>query len=390
MLTEKKKVGILGYRGKMGSALVEVLKNGYVLRLGGRSAENGNDRDTGELNAIQYMRVDIRNDHQLREFMVGLDAVINCAPASWIYSPTVAKAAEENNVIYIDPFGSEELLKQEKLEGRKWILGAGSFPGFSGVFPKYIAEITQLEAIDRMDMVSFMDDENSVGAVTDLILSSVKGFGRGNACYIEGKVKPCSGDRRHYPGFEDNLNAGDYMNEETKAVAEELNVREAHWINMRSDSSRENDLRVQKITMTYMKNRDLDELNSLVNQITDRDSNEYRDNEYGSKESSDGRCQIGCYMEGKTSAGYVSVASKISMEESTQLNVLMLKQALIQALEDPENVGICRAMDYVNAEGTMTKVFKNKGLKDFFCNVIPVDDVADDEEKSDYGIEGEI
>lgn len=95
-------------------------------------------------------------------------------------------------------------------------------------------------------------------------------------------------------------------------------------------------------------------------------------------------------MEGKTSAGYVSVASKISMEESTQLNVLMLKQALIQALEDPENVGICRAMDYVNAEGTMTKVFKNKGLKDFFCNVIPVDDVADDEEKSDYGIEGEI
>ena len=383
MQTEKKKVGILGCSGRIGRALAEELKDKYFLRLGCRNIR----RDSKEESIghdVEYRQVDIEKEDDRRAFMKGMDVVINCAPASWLHSLTLAKSAEEENVIYIDPFGSEKILKEKETPGRKWIIGAGSFPGLSGIYPKYIAAATGIEKIRRLDMVAYMNDENTVGAVTDLILSSVYGFGRGNTYYADKTLRKVTEEGAHYDGFDVRLRGSDYMNEETRAVAEELQVSEAHWINMRSEECKKNDMEIQKITLQYIRDRDTDELRARIGEVI-RSQEEVEvtpwDREkYGSK------CQIGCYFAGEHEGRAVTVKSKLGMDDSNTLNVLVLKQTLKQALEEPDRLGICRAMDFLDPDRIMKKVLRSGSLREFFCNVLPATQAGIPE----YGEEGEI
>ncbi|MCR4652869.1 MAG: saccharopine dehydrogenase NADP-binding domain-containing protein [Eubacterium sp.] len=384
MQTEKKKVGILGCSGRIGRALAEELKDKYFLRLGCRNIRRNSLEETIGRD-VEYRQVDIEKEDNRRAFIKGLDVVINCAPASWLHSLTLAKSAEEENIIYIDPFGSEELLKEKVTPERKWIIGAGSFPGLSGIYPKYIAAATGIENIRRMDMVAYMNDENTVGAVTDLILSSVFGFGRGNTYYADGTLKKVTEDGRHYDGFDGRLRGSDYMNEETRTVAEELRVAEAHWINMRSEECKKNDMDIQKITMQYIRDKNPDVLRARIGAVI-RSQEEEGEHSRKDREKYGSKCQIGCYFTGECEGASVEVKSKLGMDDSNSLNVLVLKQTLKQALEKPDSLGICRAMDFLDPERLMKKVLGSASLQEFFCNVIP----ATQEGIPEYGEEGEI
>ena len=345
-MNEKKKVGIIGYGGILGQGLLKELGQNYNLRLGQRHINKKKSVDKN----IEIQALDLFQEKQLQNFLQGLDAVVNCAGPSWHSGNRVALAAADEKVVYIDAFGADSIAECLKNATTTCIIGAGVFPGFSGIFPQYLCQEYGITNIESLYMLSFSSEKGSVGSVTDLILSSIEGFGKTDHFYKGGQLKKVQKERKIFKGFEPELLFREYINRETISIAQRLGANEAHWINVRKEDNNSSDEMIKQFTINYCYEKDIRKLMKNIQEkylsTQDKSYEEYR---------------IGCYIEGRCADIPTSIQCVIYLKDSVDINAIVLTQALAQALEEKE-CGFKYAYEFVDLDTVMKRVKRSSKL----------------------------
>ncbi|MCH3963496.1 MAG: saccharopine dehydrogenase NADP-binding domain-containing protein [Clostridium sp.] len=225
---QNRRIGILGYGGNVGRVVVDYLKHRYYLRCGQR---NINYIDSSNSN-IEYIKIDIYDNYLLKRFCEGCDVIINCIGPSYFVSETIARTALKVSNNYIDIFGVN-LLNKEWISGnKKIILGAGSFPGLSGILPNWLIN-SQFDRIENLYIYAGGKEYISKAACADLLLSIFHNFGKPNFYYSNHKMlnNKYVIDNKVI-GFSEDYDLFEYMTKEIFDSANKLNINEFHWYNV--------------------------------------------------------------------------------------------------------------------------------------------------------------
>lgn len=332
MITKKYKIGILGYSGMTGTCLLKLLGSTYKLRLGSR---NSSTSRVGE--NLEYRRTDIYNPKELEVFMDGLDVVINCAGPSYRIRERVALAAAKYKVAYIDAFGGEPVQKAVcNLEG-KFVIGAGSFPGLSGLLPLWLAKQHQLEQVDSFSMISMNHENSSFCAAADLILTSMEQFGKSGYYYRDGELTPVEHIKGEWMGFDDSSYYNEYINTETIQVAKQLKSKEAHWINVREENTQDESLK--RIIGQYVQDKNYLNLeDALKRQVASE------------KKIENPFYQIACAITGERGVFCIESYACFRFTDSYSINAKILFETLKKILEEKENIPGIWAFEYLEPE----------------------------------------
>ena len=338
-MNSKKKVGIIGYGGRMGKYLVDALEDKYFLRLGQRHT----DRESIEGNK-EYMRVDIFDAQSLHRFAEGLDILVNCAGPSYKIGAAAAKAVYGTDTVYIDAFGGAAA--EIDIDGAKgtFILSAGSFPGFSGVVPLYIAE-KYFDRVDSFTMISENNEESSYGAFYDLVMSSVNGFGKSGYMYADGNIVKCSDNVSEYEGFEEACGFADYINTETIGAAGHIGASSARWLNVQS-TKEQSDI-IMKITMEYLRSGSEEALDKAVREAV------------GARVSTDNIYKIACDMTGEKNGMPKSCYCIFEFPDSYCIGAHIISEAIHQALEKEPQKGVIWAYRFLDPIRTLYSLHKS-------------------------------
>lgn len=233
-------IGILGCGGALGRVACEVLRPSCRIRGGQRSQpQNLGAADKEEVG--EWVRVDLYNTTSLADFCQGCDVILNCAGPSYRIGDRVALAAAAAGAHYVDTFGADLVEKSlsEKSVGTSsiFVLSAGSFPGLSGILPRWLAG-QGFDVLDSLHAFAGGREYCSPGAGADLLLSSVAGFGIPDAFWRKGAVVRNAGkyaDKVELPGCKEEVYVQRFLNRETARLARQLPVQEAHWYNIVAD-----------------------------------------------------------------------------------------------------------------------------------------------------------
>lgn len=166
-------VGILGATGMIGQKVVELMKQVF-------SEEIEIIKASSSLNNKEYMKIDINNACDLIRFVEQCDVVINCVGTSLLNSKKLINVIVKLEKDYIDPFGwGVEANIKSKVNSRI-VLNSGNNPGLLGILVDYMC------TPDTKDISIFGggNETPSVGAIADIILSSIRGYGKIDA-YIK-------------------------------------------------------------------------------------------------------------------------------------------------------------------------------------------------------------
>lgn len=226
-----KRIGILGYNGEIGRIVVNLLKNKYILRCGGR---NLNSVDRIKSNNIEYIKVDIYDEKELHNFILGCDLIINCAGPSYFLSKIVAKEVEKQNLIYVDVFGVDILSNNLKKSSLKAVIGTGNYPGLSGLIPVWIRDINKDCIINSITVYAGGKENVTTIACIDVLISILKCFGRTNRYLSKGKIQMSTNiHNKDVPTcFPNNSFITSYLTTELIKVGKKINVKELHWFNV--------------------------------------------------------------------------------------------------------------------------------------------------------------
>jgi Saccharopine dehydrogenase and related proteins len=260
-------IGILGYSGKMGSALCMLIPRDLTLKLGQRHISCINRVNT------EYQQVDICDAIGMKAFTKGISILINCAGPSMKLLDFAANAASERGIPYIDAFGGDLLETKLKNSGVKgsFILNAGSFPGLTGSIPLEIAG-TYFDSVKSFSLETDNHENWGKASALDLVFSAVNQYGKANQYYSNGKIVPCKNNRATPTA--DGFSKSEYINKETIEVAKILDASEAHFIQVRAGMAGEQEL--QKIIQQYIMTENDSFLESMINEkISQRVSEEY-------------------------------------------------------------------------------------------------------------------
>ena len=138
---------------------------------------------------IEYVQVDVRNRKELIKFCQNCSIVINCTGPSYYLSREIASVVCEHNIDYIDTFGigidKEELYNYEST----MIIGAGSFPGLSGILPVWIRKEQQESEIRRVNIFAGGNEHITASACADFLLSTFSQFGKIDSYYSHQQIK---------------------------------------------------------------------------------------------------------------------------------------------------------------------------------------------------------
>lgn len=232
-------IGVLGCGGALGSAACNVLKQTYTIRGGQRRQPAGMKDDSN----FQWAKVDLYKEEELAAFCKECDVILNCAGPSYLVGDRVAVAAARENAFYIDTFGAslieDSLLKKGLEKESVFIIAAGSFPGLSGILPRWLAG----QGFDSaVSMYSFAGGREhcSPCAGLDLLLSSVSNYGTPGAYIKNGSIVRALDE--HYekvyiPFLKEEVYQQKFLNDETVKLASLLQLKEACWYNMSVDKT---------------------------------------------------------------------------------------------------------------------------------------------------------
>lgn len=236
-------IGVLGCGGAVGSVACDILQQSYRIR-GGQRCKPA--KSPGK-HSFEWVQVDLYNSKSLADFCAGCDVILNCAGPSYRIGDCVALAAVEAGASYVDTFGSDPL-EQSLSENigdvsGLFVISAGNFPGLSGVLPLWL--FTQgFETVDSIHGFAGGREHCSVGAGSDVLLSSVAGFGIPEVYWRNGSMTRYSEpfpQVAHLPGFKGEVYVQRYLSSETVRLAKQLKLHEAHWHNVTVDK-RVNDI----------------------------------------------------------------------------------------------------------------------------------------------------
>jgi hypothetical protein len=227
-------IGVLGCGGALGHIACNVLKRTYKIRGGQRRQPAGMTDDSH----FQWVKVDLYNEKELYEFCKGCDVILNCAGPSYLVGDRVALAAAEANAFYVDTFGAgliEKLLLKKGLEKEGvFVIAAGSFPGLSGILPRWLAK-QEFDSVATMLSFAGGREHCSTCAGLDLLLSSVSNYGIPGASLKKGSVVRASdadNEKVYIPFLKEEVYQQKFLNDETIKLAKLLQLEEAAWCNI--------------------------------------------------------------------------------------------------------------------------------------------------------------
>lgn len=168
--SRKKVIGVIGARGKIGKSLINTLvEDGYEVIRGSRTCNNSNTE----------MKVDIFDDESLKKIVGESDIIVNCAGPTFIFKNRILSCALALEKDYVDAFGwTNGVFDLEKPKSRI-VLNCGSQPGLSGVVLKKITT----RKTQSVNIWSGGRENGGYGALGDIILSSINGYGKSN-CHM--------------------------------------------------------------------------------------------------------------------------------------------------------------------------------------------------------------
>lgn len=256
-----KLIGILGCGGGVGQYVVNYLKGKYPLKCGQRKIVNMN-ADTD----IEYVQVDVRNRKELIKFCQNCSIVINCTGPSYYLSREIASVVCEHNIDYIDTFGigidKEELYNYEST----MIIGAGSFPGLSGILPVWIRKEQQESEIRRVNIFAGGNEHITASACADFLLSTFSQFGKIDSYYSHQQIKKTENITERVPLiFPDTAEIMEYLPDEIYLSAEYSRIDELHWYNVQTNSEYRNI--IQEALLKLMISQEYEYVNRLAENV---------------------------------------------------------------------------------------------------------------------------
>lgn len=173
---ERSLIGILGASGKVGQLVCDYLvrNTGYIVKAGYRKTIpflfNGR---------LRWQFVDIQDKQKLFEFCRDCKIIINCIGSSRNINLNLAFMAHEVGAIYIDTYGTgklkKELVNRDIVNSGCYILGAGVYPGLTGIAMNYL--VKKYPSIKKWKGMAGSYEPIGAGAAEDLLYSCLYGFG---------------------------------------------------------------------------------------------------------------------------------------------------------------------------------------------------------------------
>ncbi|MBI9090215.1 MAG: saccharopine dehydrogenase NADP-binding domain-containing protein [Desulfobacterium sp.] len=235
-MNKKKYIGIIGGYGLGGretaKALLDLSNDGILL--GGRNLQKAEAVAYGLGPRVLADQVDIGNGRSLERFCRRCRLVINCAGPSRRILDTVALAALNTGIHYLD-MGGDDILYGHLLplhpiiceKGLSFIVSTGMYPGLSGLFPAYTAD----GYFDRVDSLTayFVNQGDTLShtAAYDVIRSMENDYARGMSGYKNGEIirtgmAPVLVD---LPFFKEKIAMYPSFTQELKLLAQSCNIQ---------------------------------------------------------------------------------------------------------------------------------------------------------------------
>ncbi len=321
-----KTIGILGATGAIGSRTLKLLEGKFHIR----ASYLNNMRESTE--NVEYVKVDASKDEDIRRFMSGLSAVVNCAGASFLNGERISRIAGELKIPYVDPSG--EAFLEEKLEAMKndniFVLSSGYFPGLTGVLMRYVCECFD-EPIS-MSGYSVSEEIPSQSAIEDFILTNLSGFGVAGSYYEDGQIK-----RDDSPIIEIIQNhpyqLTNYLSVEAERLAKDYNLKRANWYN--ASFGEEIIKKLQEAVIQIKQGKD--NYREIIREVPKLFEKKLKDIE--------GYTYIQVEGQGKRDGMLYSNKSSVKCSCSSELSALIAASTVEFVLNNKVNNGIYYAMD---------------------------------------------
>ena len=205
-------IGVLGGFGQVGRETVRLLRaSGQALRVGGRHPL--------PLDGAQSRAVDVTDAASLLAFADGCALVVNCAAPSSRLSAGVAATLRAAGIPLVDA-GGVDCPEHLPSGNSAALFAAGALPGLSAALPLWLAQ--SLMRVDRLRCWFGVMDRFSAAGAED---------------YLDGVLRagaPRGGGLRRQSGitlpfFPRPLTLQPFEDDETRAVAQRLELREGSW-----------------------------------------------------------------------------------------------------------------------------------------------------------------
>lgn len=170
------------------------------------------------------------------------------------------------NTLYIDTFGigidKEELYNYEST----MIIGAGSFPGLSGILPVWIRKEQQESEIRRVNIFAGGNEHITASACADFLLSTFSQFGKIDSYYSHQQIKKTENITERVPLiFPDTAEIMEYLPDEIYLSAEYSRIDELHWYNVQTNSEYRNI--IQEALLKLMISQEYEYVNRLAENV---------------------------------------------------------------------------------------------------------------------------
>ncbi len=194
-----KRIGLIGSTGRVGQVLLKaLLRDPEITVLAGcRDPDRRQPPDPGHVGQrYQVHKLNVFDEQKLLSFCRDVDLLINCAGPSGVLLDRVLVTAARLECPVLDPGGYDPVLsrldalaRQAGRHAAPIVVGAGLFPGLSGIYPRWLAE-SEDRVPDRLDVFYAGTDEWGPSSAWDIIHSTSDfGANRPPSYYDGGKLR---------------------------------------------------------------------------------------------------------------------------------------------------------------------------------------------------------
>ncbi len=163
--------------------------------------------------------------------------IINCIGSSRNINLNLAFMAHEVGAIYIDTYGTgklkKELVNRDIVNSGCYILGAGVYPGLTGIAMNYL--VKKYPSIKKWKGMAGSYEPIGAGAAEDLLYSCLYGFGIENAYWKHGQIKVPKRkeiEEIYIPQLQKTKNIALFLPDEILQIAKENDLETIRWYNI--------------------------------------------------------------------------------------------------------------------------------------------------------------
>ena len=145
--------------------------------------------------------------------------------------------AHEVGAIYIDTYGTgklkKELVNRDIVNSGCYILGAGVYPGLTGIAMNYL--VKKYPSIKKWKGMAGSYEPIGAGAAEDLLYSCLYGFGIENAYWKHGQIKVPKRkeiEEIYIPQLQKTKNIALFLPDEILQIAKENDLETIRWYNI--------------------------------------------------------------------------------------------------------------------------------------------------------------